>query len=123
MWEKFKFNEALNEATENSISGVQLPDDYLKFMLKHNGGEGDIGDSWLVLYPFEELQEINDEYSEDLPVGHIIIGDNGGGELFGVNCDGKYFIVPELIEEEYLEILGESIENLPAYIENYWSHL
>ena len=31
--------------------------------------------------------------------------------------------VPEMIEEEYLEVIGDSIENLPADINNYWNKL
>ena len=59
-----------------------LPNDYIELMKKHNGGEGDIGETWLILYPLEELQEINDDYEiEEILPGHIIIGSNGG-ELY-----------------------------------------
>ena len=61
-------------------------------MKKHNGGEGDIGETWLILYPLEELQEINDDYEiEEFLPGHIIIGSNGGGELYGIDNKGNYF--------------------------------
>ena len=120
MWSDFAFNEAYDGGFNTVIFGVELPKEYVDFMKLHNGGEGDTGESWLVLFPIEELQDINEEYNEFLPSGHIIIGSNGGGELFGLNSDGKYFIVPELIEEEYLEVIGESIENLPADINKYW---
>ena len=56
-------------------------------------------------------------------VWECIIGFNGGGELFGVNSDGNYFIVPELIEEEYMEIISNSIENLSLDINNFWNHM
>ena len=94
MWNDFDFNEPYDGELDNVIFGVELPEEYVEFMRLHNGGEGD--------------------------TGHIIIGSNGGGEMFGLNSGGKYFIVPELIEEEYLEVIGESIENLPADINKYW---
>lgn len=121
MWTNFKFNSGYTGDVQRIILGVTLPDDYVEFMMKHNGGEGDIGESWLVLYPLEELQEINDEFQEDLPEGHIIIGSNGGGELIGVNCSGEYFIVPEIIEEEYLDVLGSCIDDLPKDINEFWN--
>ena len=120
MWSDFDFNEPYNGEINNVIDGVELPKEFIEFMKSHNGGEGDVGESWLVLFAIEELQDINDDYYEYLPEGNIIIGSNGGGELFGINSDGKYFIVPEMIEEEYLEVIGESIENLPADINSYW---
>ena len=121
MWSDFDFNEPYNGEFNNVIYGVELPEEYVAFMKAHNGGEGNVGESWLVLFPIEELQEINDDYQEYLPEGNIIIGSNGGGELFGVNNKGKYFIVPEIIEEEYLDVIGERIESLPTDINRFWS--
>jgi hypothetical protein len=41
-----------------------LPQDYLNLMREFNGGEGPIGEnSWLTLYRFEELVEVNKDYS------------------------------------------------------------
>ena len=121
MWSDFEFNEPYSGEFETVIYGVELPKEYVEFMKEHNGGEGDTGESWLVLFPIEELKEINDDYHDFLPDGSIIIGSNGSGELFGLNSDGKYFIVPEIIEEEYLEVVGDSIDNLPADINRYWN--
>ena len=36
-----------------------MPEQYIDFMKRHNGGEGDIGESWLILFALEELQEMN----------------------------------------------------------------
>lgn len=35
-----------------------MPEQYIDFMKRHNGGEGDIGESWFVLFAIDELQEI-----------------------------------------------------------------
>lgn len=121
MWSDFEFNEPYSGEFDTVIYGVELPKEYVEFMKEHNGGEGDTGESWIVLFPIEELKEINDDYHDFLPDGNIIIGSNGSGELFGLNSDGKYFIVPEIIEEEYLEVIGDSIDNLPTDINSYWN--
>lgn len=78
----------------------------------------------MALYPFEELQEINDGYemTQYLP-GHIIIGSDGGDEFYGINPDGKYFQVPALWEEEYITILCGDINNLAEKANAYWKNL
>lgn len=54
-WEEFEFNALyIGEITEQ-INQVALPKDYVDFMRKHNGGEGNIGETWLVLYPLEVI--------------------------------------------------------------------
>ncbi len=76
-------------------------------MREHNGGEGDIGEAWLVLFPLEELEEINYDYEIDkYLLGHIIIGSDGSGELYGVDENGRFFNVPVMIEAEYVTYFG-----------------
>lgn len=123
MWSEFDFNNPYEGIIPKTICGLELPSEYIEFMKKHNGGEGDTGESWLVIYPVEELKEINDNYREYLPEGNIIIGSNGGEELIGLNSEGQYFIVPEIIEEDYMKVIGDSIENLPVDINRFWSEL
>lgn len=120
-WESFKFNEPYPGKIIDKINNVTLPEEYLEFMKKHNGGEGDIGNTYLVLFPLEELQEINEDYcmEEYLP-NHIIIGNNGSGELYGLNSNGEYFVVPYIIEEEYLTILGSTINEFYGKANAFW---
>lgn len=120
-WEEFEFNATyIGEITEQ-INQVALPKDYVDFMRKHNGGEGNIGETWLVLYPLEELQEINDDYETKcfLP-NHIIIGSDGGGEFYGIDKEGNYFNVPMLMDEDDIVLLGTDIELLPERINALW---
>lgn len=120
-WGKFEFNDSYEGEEIGKVSNVILPEQYIEFMRKHNGGEGDIGETWFILFPLEELQEINDDYEiEEFLPGHIIIGSNGGGELYGIDKDGNYFNVPALIDEDDVSLLGTDIESLPERVNDLW---
>lgn len=120
-WREFEFNAPYNGEVIKKINEVELPEDYVEFMKKHNGGEGDIGEAWLVLYSLEELQEINDDYEiEQFLPDHIIIGSDGGGELYGIDGKGNYFIVPVLMDENDITLLGTDMELLPDKINELW---
>lgn len=120
-WGGFVFNEPYLGKTINRINDVILPVQYINFMNKHNGGEGNIGETWLILFPLKDLQEINDDYCiEEFLPGHIVIGTNGNGELYGIDRNGDYFNVPEILEKEYISVLGNDIEKLPEKINELW---
>lgn len=124
MWNEFEFNAPYSGEIITEINGVNIPQNYIDFMTEHNGGEGDIGESWLILFPIEELKEINDSYNvpEYLP-DHIIVGSNGGGEFFGIDPDGKYFIVPSLLDMDEITILCDDIKILSNKINQFWESL
>lgn len=120
-WGDFKFNEPYTGDIIERIKSVVLPKQYFDFMKIHNGGEGDIGNTWFRLYPIEELQKINNELDiEKYLPNHIIIG-GCDGELYGINSDGYYFNVPSIIEMEYLTLLGNDLEQLPVRVNELWA--
>ncbi|WP_256753500.1 SMI1/KNR4 family protein [Mesorhizobium sp. Mes31] len=64
--------------------GVALPKDYTKFLKEHNGGEGFIGDSYIIFFKAEELVDFNREYEvEKYAPGILLFASNGGGEAYG----------------------------------------
>lgn len=120
-WGSFVFNEPYIGNEIKQINNVVLPKQYLEFMKKHNGGQGDIGETWLELFTLENLQEINDDYCiGDFLPDHIIIGSNGNGELYGIDSDGVYFNVPAIMDEDDVTVLGDDINLLPDKINNFW---
>ena len=121
-WNEFEFNNPYEGKIINEINGVELPRQYIDFMLLHNGGEGDLGETWFILFPIEELEEINEDYEVDkyLP-GRIIIASNGGGELYGIDSEGNYFNVPEMMDEEEITSFGTDLEQLPDKINEFWA--
>lgn len=121
VWGDFEFNEPYEGELIKVINDIKLPAQYIDFMQEHNGGEGDLGETWFILYRLEELKELNDDYviSDFLP-DCIIIGSDGGGELYGINKKGEYFNVPDIMEIEELTLLGNDINELPIKINDMW---
>ena len=60
-----------------------LPVQYRRFLSEQDGGEGFVGDQYLILWRASELVEFNREYeSEKYAPGLLLFGSNGGGEAF-----------------------------------------
>lgn len=64
--------------------GYSLPADYVHFLQRHDGGEGFVGENYLILWKAEELIRFNREYEvEQYAPGIFLFGSNGGGEGYG----------------------------------------
>jgi hypothetical protein len=62
---------------------IHLPDDYLRFLQYSNGGEGFIGNAYVILWRLEELLHLNQGYKvEEFAPGLFLFGSDGGGEAF-----------------------------------------
>ena len=92
MFKDFEFNEKPEELI-SEVNGMALPDDYLAFIREYNGGEGPFGENgYGCFYRIEELQEVNDDYEvNNWWPGHVVIGTDGGGELWAYNPDKKIY--------------------------------
>lgn len=64
--------------------GWRFPREYVTFLTQRNGGEGFVGENYLLLYAVEDLATVNMGYdvNESVP-GLLLIGSNGAGEAFG----------------------------------------
>ena len=64
-------------------SGIRLPDDYAKFLQQADGGEGSVGNAYVILWRVEELIEMNKAYQvAEYAPGLLFFGSDGGGEAF-----------------------------------------
>jgi hypothetical protein len=64
--------------------GLKLPDDYLAFLKTSNGGEGFVGDNYVMLWKVEKLSSMNRSYETEVYApGLLIFGSDGGGEAYG----------------------------------------
>jgi hypothetical protein len=97
---------------ENKL-GVKFPSDYIEFVLFSNGYEGSIGESYIVIWPIEELIEANESYEvEEYTPGLILFGSDGGEEAFAFDMrtdNIKYVMVPYMLEFEAVIDQGNSI--------------
>ncbi|MEM1060618.1 MAG: SMI1/KNR4 family protein [Verrucomicrobiota bacterium] len=60
-----------------------LPEDYITFLRKTNGGEGMIGKSYVVFWKAEEVVRLNNSYQVNhYAPGLLLLGSDGGGEAF-----------------------------------------
>lgn len=67
-------------------SHIGLPDNYSKFLEQMNGGEGFIGNAYIILWRVEELLDMNNAYQvSDYAPGLFLIGSDGGGEAFAID--------------------------------------
>lgn len=64
--------------------GVPLPDSYLEFFKAHDGGEGFVGDNYIIFWKLGELVDFNREYEvETYAPGLFLFASSGGGEAYG----------------------------------------
>ena len=66
------------------VIGRRLPEDYRRLLLWSNGGEGQVGDLYFMLWPVQQLKDNNDAVgtTEFLP-GVIAFGSDGGPNCYG----------------------------------------
>lgn len=86
---------ALNDPAKSEILsdlstrvGVALPKNYIDFLRQHNGGEGFIGDNYIIFWKAEELADFNREYEvETYAPGIFLFASSGGGEGYGFDTN------------------------------------
>ena len=102
------------DVLKSLVFSHKLPNDYLEFIQQFNGGEINVGESYLVLHKIEELTEINQDYEIDQFDSNIlIIGSNGSSELMALAYrfeNTKYILIPSIFEYNANIELGTSLE-------------
>lgn len=71
---------------------VKLPPDYIDFLRKMNGGEGEFGEAYLQLWDLDRIAESKKFFeAEKFWPGFLAFGSDGGGEAFGfdLRADAK----------------------------------
>lgn len=103
--------------------GVKLPKDYTDFLREHNGGEGFIGDSYIIFFKAEELVDFNREYEvEKYAPGILLFASNGGGEAYGFDThdvDMPIVRIPFIfMERQSAETIARDLADLFATLED-----
>jgi hypothetical protein len=72
-------------------AGVQLPEDYLEFMATTNGASGNIGPTWIELWPIAEILDASDGVG---PYdGVFLIAGDGANTIYGFDAHANNEIV------------------------------
>lgn len=86
-------------------SGLTLPTEYAEFLMLHNGGEGFIGEAYLMLWPIEELFQLNKGYDvAHYAPGLLMFGSDGGGEAFAFDVQTKAIVMIPFIGLEQSDL-------------------
>lgn len=99
--------------------GVALPKDYVAFLKEHNGGEGFIGDNYIIFWKAEELADFNREYEvEKYAPGIILFASSGGGEGYGFDTRSTTMPIVRVpfigMAREYAELVANDFPDLFA---------
>ena len=119
LFSEFEFNEGTNYDLKE-INGMELPDDYLEFMHKHNGGEGNVGNnSYMQIVRLEEVIEYNNDYEvfEYFP-DCFAFGTDLGGNLFCYNLKRKFYFSIDACSMEDDDIMFEA-DSFYEFIEGW----
>jgi hypothetical protein len=120
----FELNEpttpTLIKEVEEQLNFI-FPEDYFELLLHSNGGEGSIGESYLVLWKVEELIELNEAYgAQEFTPGLLIIGSDGGDTAYCIDTksDFKPFVhVPFIgMDLDEVERCGGSLQEFFSYL-------
>ncbi len=100
-------------------AGFRLPEDYAQFLQQVNGGEGFVGNAYVILWRVEELFDLNKAYrvAEYAP-GLFLFGSDGGGEAFAFDTrsDAKPIVSVPFVGME-LELTRPIAANFKGFLE------
>jgi len=100
----------------------KIPEEYMDFLLISNGGEGFLGNNYLILWKAEEIEKFNEEYeSSQYAPGIILFGSNGGGEAFGfdANRENSIIAIPFVgMDLEFSKIISRKFDEFLFVLKN-----
>lgn len=114
-------------ATQAAIADVEqwvgkpLPAAYIELVTRSNGVEGFWGNNYLLLWPVEQLSELNEAYSvaEFVP-GLLLIGSNGGETGYAFDIRHEPMSVKEVpligMSHEAARTLASSFKGFAEYL-------
>jgi SMI1 / KNR4 family (SUKH-1) len=81
--------EPLRRAAEDA--GIDLPRDYVEFMAASNGASGDVGSSWIELWPVDEILDAAE--GESPYDGVFLFAGDGANTIYGFDAGANSEIV------------------------------
>jgi hypothetical protein len=98
-----------------------LPADYVQFWQRMNGGEGFIGQHYVMLWSVEDFIEMNTgTYFAEAAPGLIVFGSDGGGEAFGFDTRSA---LPPIVVAPYVGMEWEVAFRIAPTFDLFLQHL
>jgi cell wall assembly regulator SMI1 len=99
--------------------GTALPEDYVRFLRAHNGGEGFLGENYIIFWKAEELSSFNREYEVDkYAPGILLFGSDGGGEGYGFDTQDAAMPIVRVpfigMDRRYAKVVARNFADLFA---------
>jgi len=109
----FSFSGGASKDALSKLKTLNLPADFLSIYSGLNGGEGFVGEDYLILWKAEDLVTFNEEYEVvKYAPGIFLFGSNGGGEGFGFDTRSKLYTVVEIpfigMDLQYVSLIADS---------------
>jgi hypothetical protein len=99
----------------------RLPAEYVRFLEQMNGGEGFIGENYLMAWPVEDLIQFNKEYLVDEAAPELFLsGSSGGGEAFAFDTRSS---PPPIVAVPFIVISLEDAIMLAPDFDGFLQHL
>ncbi|MBT9290961.1 SMI1/KNR4 family protein [Prosthecodimorpha staleyi] len=100
---------------EIEILKYPLPDDYILFISRTNGGMGYVGNAYVDFWKIDELDEFNKQCETSIYApGFLLFGTNGGNDGFGFDFRGSELQILRMpligMSYELTELLGQSFD-------------
>jgi hypothetical protein len=104
--------------------GTALPDEYLALMRLANGAEGDLGESYSVLWPVHEVAELtrSSGATESAP-GLVLFAGNGGGTAYGIDTRGGDPARMSYVEVDLIGLAWEYVRYRSSTLDELLLHL
>lgn len=119
-----QLNAPAETATVDGLSaclGVALPASYIDFLKQHNGGEGFIGDNYIIFWEAEQLIDFNREYEvETYAPGILLFASSGGGEGYGFDTDDRAM---PIVRIPFIGMDRQSIDVVASDISDFFARL
>ncbi|MER9756695.1 SMI1/KNR4 family protein [Mesorhizobium sp. M0166] len=119
-----QFDPPAESAVVDGLSarlGVALPKDYIDFLKEHNGGEGFIGDNYIIFFKAEELADFNREYEAEIYApGILLFASNGGGEGYGFDTEDAAM---PIVRIPFIGMDRQSAETIACHLADLFARL
>jgi hypothetical protein len=122
--DKLYLNDAVSESRLFDIQrkfGIRFPADYVDFLKTSNGAEGNIGQSYIMLWSLEDIVTLNEAYAvNEFAPGLLIIGSDGGGTAYAFDLRTEQM---QLVEVPFIGMSLDEIRVLSNTFDGFINYL